>query len=39
MVADYDRLDVLRAIENGWRRGRDELDRLKQEDQDDGSFE
>jgi hypothetical protein len=38
MVRDYNRLDVLRAIENGWRRGRDELERLAHEDGDD-SFE
>jgi hypothetical protein len=39
MVRDHGRLDVLRAIENGWRRGRDELERLTKEDQEDDSFE
>jgi hypothetical protein len=38
LVRDYDRRDVLRAIENGWRRGRDELARLAREDGDDDSF-
>jgi hypothetical protein len=39
MVEDYDWLDVLRTIENGWRRGREELDRLIREGNDDDSFE
>jgi hypothetical protein len=39
MVRDYDRRDVLRAIEDGWRRGRAELARLTQEDKDDDTFE
>jgi hypothetical protein len=39
MVRDHGRLDALRAIENGWRRGRDELERLTLEDLDDDSFE
>jgi hypothetical protein len=38
MVRDYDRRDVLRAIDYGWRRGRDERDRLMREDEDDDSF-
>jgi hypothetical protein len=38
LVRDYDRRDVRRAIENGWRRGRDERDRLMREDEDDDSF-
>jgi hypothetical protein len=38
MVRDYDRRDALRAIENGWRRGRDERDRLMREDEGDDSF-
>jgi hypothetical protein len=32
MVRDYDRRDVLRTIENGWRRGREELVRLTREE-------
>jgi hypothetical protein len=39
MTRDYGRLDVLRAIENGWRRGRDELERLTRGDADNDSFE
>jgi hypothetical protein len=39
MVRDYDRRDVLRAMENGWRRGRDELVRLSQEGKDNDTFE
>jgi hypothetical protein len=38
MVQDYDHRDVLRAAENGWRRGLDELARLTQEDNDDDTF-
>src|SRR5262249_30330556 len=39
MVRDYGRPDALRAVENGWRRGRDELARLTREDRDDDAFE
>jgi hypothetical protein len=39
LVRDYDRRDVLRAVENGWRRGRDERDRLTREDEGDEAFE
>jgi hypothetical protein len=38
LVRDYDRRDVLRAIENGWRLGQAERDRLMREDDDDDSF-
>jgi hypothetical protein len=39
MVSEYGRADVLRAIENGWRRGRDERARPAREDGDDDPFE
>jgi hypothetical protein len=39
MVTGYGRLDVLRACENGWRRGQGELDQLTREDDTDDSFE
>jgi hypothetical protein len=35
LVRDYDRRDVLRAIENGWQLGRGERDQLMREDEDD----